>query len=102
MAEAVRVSIVQKHGETWLVLDPDIWIWPPRARDVATDFLDQRRKGRFNNKFNVLLDAWAQVLIGSSARRADVVVRAFEGEEAADNPTFRLGSQTAFAHRLQQ
>jgi len=39
-AEAVRVSIVQKQGETWAVLDPDIWIWPPRAREVATDFLD--------------------------------------------------------------
>lgn len=101
-AEAVRVSIVQKHGETWLLLDPDIWVWPPRARDVATDFLDQRRKGRFNSKFNVLLDAWAQVLMGSSARRADVALRAFDGEEAADNPTFWLGAQTAFAHRLQQ
>jgi hypothetical protein len=104
-AEAVRVSIVQKQGETWAVLDPDIWIWPPRAREVATDFLDERRKGRFNNRFNVLLDAWAQVLIGSSARRTDVTVRAFEegpDRDAAANPTFVLGSQTAFARRLQQ
>lgn len=101
-AEAVRVSIQQKQGETWAVLDPDIWIWPPRAREVATDFLDQRRKGRFNNRFNVLLDAWAHVLIGSGARRTDVVVSTFEGDDAAALPAFRLGSQTAFAHRLQK
>lgn len=103
-AEAVRVSIVQKQGETWAVLDPDIWVWPPRAREVATDFLDARRKGRFNNRFNVLLDAWAQVLIGTGTRRTDVVVRAFEEEEedAAANPAFVLGSQTAFARRLQR
>lgn len=100
-AEAVRVSIVQKQGETWAVLDPDIWIWPPRAREIATGFLDERRKGRFNNKFNVLLDAWAQVLIGSGARRTDVMVRAFEDDDAAANPAFQLGSQTAFARRLQ-
>lgn len=101
-AEAVRVSIVQKQNETWAVLDPDIWIWPPRAREVATDFLDQRRKGRFNNRFNVLLDAWVQVLIGSGARRTEVVVRAFEDEDPEANPVFRLGSQTAFAHQLGQ
>lgn len=101
-AEAVRVSIVQKQGETWAVLDPDIWIWPPRAREVATDFLDERRKGRFNNRFNVLLDAWAQVLIGSGARRTDVEVRAYEEADAAANPVFKIGSQTAFAHRLQK
>lgn len=99
-AEAVRVSIVQKQDDTWAVLDPDIWIWPPRAREVATDFLDQRRRGRFNNRFNVLLDAWVQVLIGSSARRTDIEVRAFEDEDLEANPVFRLGSQTAFAHRL--
>ncbi|KTW00851.1 SIR2 family protein [Sphingomonas sanguinis] len=101
-AEAVRVSIVQKQGETWAVLDPDIWIWPPRAREVATDFLDQRRKGRFNNKFNVLLDAWVQALIGSGARRTDVVFQAFDGDDAAANPAFRIHSQTAFSQRLQR
>lgn len=101
-AEAVRVSIVQKQGETWAVLDPDIWIWPPRAREVATDFLDQRRKGRFNNKFNVLLDAWVQALIGSGARRTDVIFQAFDGDDAAANPGFRINSQTAFSQRLQR
>ena len=101
-AEAVRVSIIQKQGETWAVLDPDIWVWPPRAREVATDFLDERRKGRFNNKFNVLLDAWAHVLVGTETRRTDVMVRAFEDEDAAANPAFVLGSQTAFARRLQR
>ena len=101
-AEALRVSIVQKQGETWAVLDPDIWVWPPRAREVATDFLDQRRKGRFNNRFNVLLDAWVQVLVGSGARRTDLTFQAFNDEDGAANPTFQINSQTAFAHRLQR
>ena len=100
-AEALRVSIVQKQGETWALLDPDIWIWPPRAREVATDFLDQRRKGRFNNHFNVLLDAWVQVLVGPCARRANLTFQAFDGDEGAANPTFQINSQTAFAQRLQ-
>lgn len=100
-AEAVRVSITQKQGEIWAVLDPDIWIWPPRAREVATDFMDQRRRGRFNNKYNTLLDAWVQVLIGSNERRTTVSLRAFDGAAGPANPAFELGSQTAFAYRLQ-
>ena len=101
-AEAVRVSLIQRQGDTWALLNPDIWIWPPRAREAATDFLDQRRKGRFNNSYNVLLDAWVQVLIGSGARRTDVAFLAFDNDDAAANPAFQINSQTAFSQRLQR
>jgi hypothetical protein len=100
-AEAVSVSITQKQGETWAVLEPDIWVWPPRGREVATEFMDGRRRGRFNNKYNVLLDAWVRVLIGSSERRTAVSLCAFDGAAGPANPAFELGSQTAFAFRLQ-
>jgi hypothetical protein len=32
-AEAVRISIDRRDGRTWLLIDPDVWIWP------ATTFL---------------------------------------------------------------
>ena len=47
-AEAVRMSIDIADGRSWLILDPDVWIWPPRARKNATKFLDDRRGGRYN------------------------------------------------------
>lgn len=59
--EAVRLSIDVKNGQTWLLVDPDIWIWPPRARELATEFMDERRKDRYNRKYNALLDAWIEV-----------------------------------------
>ena len=98
-AEAVRISITQKQGATWLLVDPDIWIWPPRARDISQGILDERRKGRFNDKYNELLSAWVQVLIGSRERRVDVSVCAFNDADDAANPCFIIGSQTAFSHR---
>ena len=98
-AEAVHISIAQKHGATWLVIDPDIEIWPPRAREIAQDFLDERRKGRFNDKYNNLLDAWVKVLIGSGERRVDVSFRTFDDNDEAANPSFILGSQTAYSFR---
>lgn len=45
-AEALRISVDQKGGSLWLMIDPDIWIWPPRARANARDFLDRRRSDR--------------------------------------------------------
>ncbi len=48
-AEALRISIDQKAGSLWLMIDPDIWVWPPRARANARDFLDRRRSDRRND-----------------------------------------------------
>jgi hypothetical protein len=46
-AEAFRISIGRIDGRNWLLLDPDVWIWPTRAREDATDFLDKRRGNRY-------------------------------------------------------
>jgi hypothetical protein len=45
-SEALRVSLDLKDGRLWVLLEPDIWVWPPRAREVATEFLDHRRADR--------------------------------------------------------
>jgi hypothetical protein len=99
-AEALRVSIDFKGGQLWLLLDPDVWIWPPRARKDATDFLDKRRGNRYNNVYNALLGAWIQVVLGVDERNADITLSAFEGGSAAENPSFKIGTRTAFARRL--
>lgn len=99
-AEAVRVSIAQKNGATWLLVDPDIWIWPPRARDAAREFLDERRKDRLNAKFDGILTAWIQVLAGTAQRGAVVEFSAFGHLEADANPTFTFGSRTGFSMGL--
>jgi len=99
-AEAVRVSIDFKDGQLWLLLDPDVWIWPPRARKHATDFLDQRRGDRYNKTYNALLDAWIQIVLGAHELNAEITVSAFDGETGAENPSFKVASRTAFARRL--
>jgi hypothetical protein len=95
--EAVRVSIAEKNGKTWAILDPDIWIWPPRARDAAREFVDERRKDRLNARFNRILDAWVRVLTGTSRRGAMVEFAAFDFEDADANPRFSLSSRTGYA-----
>lgn len=96
-AEATRVALDFKNGSAWLVLDPDIWIWPPRARSVAAPFMNDRRRGRLNQKYNELIDAWAHLLLGTTSRDTEVTVSAFEGPAGSDNPRFRLKTRTAYS-----
>jgi len=81
------------------LIEPDIWIWPRRARESAVGFLDQRRGDRYNTKYNRLLDAWIRVILGDE-RDAQVTVRPFEGGSDSENPVFTIGTRTGFSRRL--
>ena len=98
-AEAVRVSVDCKDGKVWLLIDPDIWIWPPRARKSAAKFMEQRRSDRYNNKYNELLDAWVRVILDTDKRDSEVSLSTFCQGAATENPVFRIGSRTAFSRR---
>lgn len=99
-AEALRISVDQKESRFWLMIDPDVWIWPPRARADARDFLDRRRSARRNDKFNALLDAWIRILFNTDERNSEIEVTPFPDGRDAENPRFRIGSRTAFSRRL--
>lgn len=99
-AEAIRVSIDMVDGRCWLLLDPDIWIWPNRARRNAGDFLDERRGGRYNSVYNSLVDAWLGVLLGDSGRNVEIRIAPYEGGTVAETPSFNIGTRTAYTRRL--
>lgn len=99
-SEAARISLEVRESRNWLTIDPDIWIWPPRARRDATDFLDRRKADRFNNKYNALLSAWVEISLGTNERAAEVDVSSFENGTESENPSFTIGSRTAFSKRL--
>lgn len=99
-AEALSVSVDVTNDRLWLQLDPDIWVWPQYARRVATDFLDRRRSDRRNDKYNALLDAWVRIVLGTDERNTEVTLTAFDDGDENENPSFRIGSRTAFARRL--
>jgi hypothetical protein len=100
-AESARVSIDIVAGQAWLVLDPDVWVWPPRAKKLAAEFLDKRRGDRFNSVYAAILDAWISILRDSGAEVNELIVSAFEQESAAENPAFRIGFRGAYSRRWQ-
>lgn len=99
-AECARVSVEQKNGRHWIVIEPDVWIWPTRARRLATDFLGERRKDRLNAKYNALLDAWIKVVLGTAERNTVSTVAPFEHGNLTENPLFEIGSRSAFTRRV--
>lgn len=99
-AEALRVSLEFKNGRHWLLIDPDIWIWPRFARRDATNFIDSRRKDRFNAKHDALLSAWIHIILGTAQANATVSAKAFTSGNDAANPSFTIGSRTAYTRGL--
>jgi len=99
-SEAVRIAVDTRAGQYWLLLDPDVWIWPARARELAKEFLDDRRKDRVNRKYNELLDAWITLAVGPTGRNIDISVAPFDGGGDAENPVFRIATRTAYARKL--
>lgn len=90
-AEALRISLSWRNGSPWLVIDPDVWVWPPRGRELARDFLDGRRRGRFNNRYNDLISAWIDAIFGTRTGAVDLSVTL----GGTNPPAFTIGSQTA-------
>lgn len=99
-SEAVRVSVEMRNGAVWLLVDPDVWIWPARCRQNATEFLAQRRRDRFNRKYNDLLTAWVQIILSTDRRGIDVELSVPYGPKGVGESSFVVGSRTAFAWRL--
>lgn len=98
-AEALRISLDRKDGKFWLLVEPDIWIWPHRVRRLAVDFMDQRRGDRYNKKCNKLLDAWVHLILGTDARNTTVDLSAFASGNATENPAFSISTRTAFSQK---
>ena len=99
-SEPLRVVVNESNGRLWLQIQPDFWVWPPRSRKDARDFLQQRRSKRFNQKYNELLDAWIQVLFGNQTRGSEVEVTPHDSGDELENPLFRIGVRTAYSRRL--
>lgn len=99
-SEALSLSVDYKNGQLWLLVDPDIWIWPRSARRDASKFLSRHKSDRFNRKFNLLLDAWKSVIWGDQAQNVPITVSAFDSGDNVENPVFCIGNRTAFSRRL--
>ena len=98
-AECLRLSIEIKNDQLWLLLEPDVWIWPQDSRRDARTFLGSRRGKRYNKQHSELLDAWTEIIFDGIDDN-EGTFRPFSNGNTAENPAFRLGRKAAFTKRL--
>lgn len=94
--EAVEISLDFYDGKFWLILKPEIWVEPDRNRKLASDFLMDKKRSRYNSVQNSALDAWKTILLGSDDNAS---ISAFESTNK-NNATFSIGTTTAFSQRV--
>jgi hypothetical protein len=99
-SEALRLSVDTKANRPWLLIEPEVWIWPVRARPLATDFLGKRIADRYNAKYNSLLDIWIALILGNTGRNTEISLSPLADGDRAENPVFRIGTRTAFSRKL--
>lgn len=96
-AEALHISLAHADERLWLLLAPDVWIWPTFARRHATAFLDKRRADRRNDKYDRILSAWIGILSDDAGKDVDLRISPFDGEASYLNPAFGFSTRTGFA-----
>jgi hypothetical protein len=99
-AEAVEIGVEEREGRFWLLVQPNIWIWPKHGRRDAAQLLDKLRGNRFNAQSDKILSAWLTILMPSDEKSADILLRPFENGTEAENPKIVVNNRTAFSRRL--
>jgi len=94
--ECVEISLEFVDNKFWLVLVPDIWIEPSEKRREARDFLTSKKRARYNQMQNDLLDAWKKILLGSE----DEVVATTFNEDVEYNAQFKFQTKSAHTFRV--
>ncbi|PHR54819.1 MAG: SIR2 family protein [Robiginitomaculum sp.] len=96
-AESIHLSLAFADDRLWMVLKPDVWIFPTFARRHARGFLDNRKSNRQNDKLDAIFSAWIGVLSDDAGRNATVSLSPFDGDTGYMNPVFEFSTQTGFA-----
>jgi hypothetical protein len=99
-AEAVEISLEDRGGHFWILVEPNVWIWPKHGRRDAAQLLDNRRGGRFNQKADQILSAWLRLLLPSESRSANIAILPFSSGSQYENPEIVLNNRTSFCRRL--
>ena len=104
-AEAARVTLEYWFDRLWLVFEPTVWVeHPTESGDTkqdeemhakAREFVRARLAGRYNVKWNALLQAWSHIMTRGDSESE---IRAFGTAEGVD-AVFKISSITGFSWR---
>ncbi|MEP1383930.1 MAG: SIR2 family protein [Paraglaciecola sp.] len=93
--ESIEIGLEVNGGNMYLYLSPDIWINPRSERVLHRDFLQKKRKYRFNTDAYNILNAWIKILFGGTKSKF-----VLNNQKANDySPIIEISTRTAFSKR---
>lgn len=96
-AESVELHLEERDGKYWLLIQPDVWIWPKHARQDSIKLLDERRGKRYNQLADKIMSAWIDILFSGSEKGQNIEIKAFGSGTDAENPAFTLSRRTSYS-----
>jgi len=96
-SEAVSIRVEERNGVLWLLLRPDIWISPLKARQEAAEFLRQKKLKRYNSQSYELLSAWIGILVGPIGGLRSTELVAHPGSQYP--ASFEINTRSAYSRR---
>ena len=94
-AEALKLKGERQDGKWWLLVEPDIWVYPLAKREEAVDFLRGKKIKRYNRQAFQLLSVWIELICGSIGHGKVVAVCY---QDNAEFPAkFELSTRTAYS-----
>jgi hypothetical protein len=97
-AEAAWVTFEYWLGQLWLLFEPTIWVERTTDDEMhrkSREFIRARVAGRFNPKWNEMLQAWSEIITDGEQESE---IRAFGIADGVD-AVFKLSSITGFSKR---
>lgn len=91
------MSLGYANNRVWLLLKPDVWIWPKFVWQHAKNFLDNRKANWYNDKYDRLFSAWIDILWDHAGKNVEVTMSPVTGVAGFANPVFGFSTQIGFA-----
>jgi hypothetical protein len=98
--EVLYIRLTYHLGRMWLLIEPSVRLCLDKSateekKSYAKDFVRERLAGRYNRKWNALLDAWSNIIAGPGHEGK---LEAFRMDEGL-NATFVVHRTTGFSRR---
>ena len=100
-SDGIEIHMERRNSRFWLLFEPTTWVTevPETGNwDDVREFQRQRSASRFNNRWNLLLDAWSEIITGGQAEASVAAFGVADGVDAV----FRIGQKTGFSWRLER
>lgn len=98
-SHSLQIRIKQVDGNYMLILSPDIWISPRKARKRHVDFLSMKRAQLKNDKMDHLITAWIETVFNDVGQGSTVLIKTCIATSSNGQEVIRTTTRTSYSRK---